>query len=413
MRFLTDTFTDANNTLLESHAGEFGSWSAHSGVVGDYSLAIVGNALSLPPDSTSSSATITKFYYGGDPTGNEYDVRGSFIVPSGTLSHGIALAGRVNTSVVTWYAVELTITTVSSENRASITLYKKISGVRTNLVTYTVPTTLSAGDGHILMLRLWNKNKSVFFNGLEVIKSTDNTITGVGAVGVQGLGSVLPLSEIYADWYENAALNDTFTDTDGVLVGNHLSDSGHTWIDEIGLSIKSNAAIGYDGRAFSSLVPPGSEYDVNIVVVPLLSGSVGEKVSALARYVNDAYEGYYEMEILNGVTECPVYTPPPPTVPECPTPPAPVPPPVPPPAPTDPVVPPTIPDCSLLPKIKDFVGTVDVNRVVDGKVVRYTCERYSVKVARLNPSSNLCEYGFEAFTEENCVLKGIATPSPS
>ncbi len=317
MKFLTDTFTDADETLLEDHEVEFGGWSIHSEVTGDYGLAIVGNALGLPPDTSPTSATVSRFYYGGDPTGSEHDVYGSFIVPSGTLDGaGIVLAGRVDSVDATWYAVELTVATTGF---ASITLYKKIAGTRTDLGTYS-DAFFIAGDGHTLLLRLWNKNKSVYLDGTEVIRSTDNTITDTGQVGVQGLGSVLPLAEIYADWYENASLNDTFTDTDGVLLENHLADSGHTWDPVLGMSVKTNAAIGYDGYATSSWIPPGPEYDVNAVVIPLLSGSVDEKVSVTAR---DLGVTYYEMEIVTGVTECPVYVPPPEQPPECPTPVAP------------------------------------------------------------------------------------------
>lgn len=334
MKFLTDTFTDADETLLENHAGEFGDWYIHPEITGDYGLAIVGNALGLPPDTSPTSATVSSFYYGGDPTGAEYDVYGSFIVPSGTLDGaGIVLAGRVDFADATWYAIELTVATTGF---ASITLYKNIAGTRTDLGTYS-DAYFIGGDGHTLLLRLWNKNKSVYLDGTEVIRSTDNAITDTGQVGVQGLGSVLPLAEIYADWYENAALNDTFTDTDGVLLENHLADSGHTW-DALGMSVKTNAAIGYDGYAYSSWIPPGPEYDVNAVVIPLLGGSVDEKVSVTAR---DLGVMYYEMEIVTGVTECPVYVPPPEEPPECPAPPAPTPPPAQPPPP--PEEPPPVP----------------------------------------------------------------------
>ena len=327
MKFLTDTFTDADNTLLENHAGEFGgSWTAHPEITGDYSLAIVGNALGLPPDTSPTSTTVSDFYYGGDPTGSEYDVYGSFIVPSGTLDDaGVVLAGRVDSVDATWYAVELTANTNGvNQYSASIVLYKNVAGVRTDLDTYAVHVDFYAGDGHNLLLRLWNKNKSVFLDGTEVIRSTDNTITNIGPVGVQGLGSVLPLAEIYANWYENASLNDTFTDTDGVLLENHLSDSGHTW-EALSLSIKTNAAIGYNGYATSSWIPPGPEYDVNAIVIPLLGSSVDEKVSVTARDLNGLGDTCYEMEIVTGVTECPVYEPPPEQPPECPPPPPPPP----------------------------------------------------------------------------------------
>src|SRR5687768_1953509 len=96
--FVSDTFTDANGTLLSSHTGETGAtWTLHASY-GDRQR-IQDNRAYVPASNSSCHAS-------GSPVSAEYDVQCDVRCVSNAGRHGIA--GRVATGANTMYLSDFT-----------------------------------------------------------------------------------------------------------------------------------------------------------------------------------------------------------------------------------------------------------------------------------------------------------------
>lgn len=172
MAFVDDTFTDAENTLVQNHTGEIGAtWTKHSGSGTD---AKVTNANRVIASASDQRAI---YYASGVPANAEYDVEGSIrAVTNDGIDEDISVAGRMSTTATTFYFAEN-----NPLGTDAWYLYKVVSGTFTSLGSYA--QTLTAGNSYTVKLEIRDAAKKVYVDTVERISSTDNAITAAGRAG--------------------------------------------------------------------------------------------------------------------------------------------------------------------------------------------------------------------------------------
>lgn len=170
----SDTFTDSNGTLLQSHTPSGGgTWTKGIGAS--------GVDIEIQSDRASPSALTSDFswyYHSVDPTGTEYDCTYTVgATPSSAAA--IGMTARASTTAETGY---LQWTGGGSSHHY---LYVVTAGAYTELGTYAVTATTN----DVIKLEIKDATKRVFVNGTQRISSTDNTHSAKGKVGLRCYGT--------------------------------------------------------------------------------------------------------------------------------------------------------------------------------------------------------------------------------
>src|SRR5574340_27254 len=130
--FVSDTFTDTDNTNLSAHTGETGAtWAKHTSYTAD--ATIISNQAKV------SSGT-AMYYASGNPTNADY-YAAMDIIRSGSGALGVAC--RVNTAAHTFYY---------AQHYTNWQLYKAVAGTHTQLGSTVFPQ-FSAFDAKIMIER--------------------------------------------------------------------------------------------------------------------------------------------------------------------------------------------------------------------------------------------------------------------
>lgn len=179
--FVSDTFTDTDTTILQSHTGETGAtWTEHPNELGN-DATIVSN------QCTHTAANAVGYYASGVPSSNEYDIE--YTVHSAASStYGCGGSGRLLTTALTGY--------LAFPNATKIIMYKMTAGSFANIGEFTV--TVVAGDA--IKLEIRSAAKKIYLNAVEKVSSADDTHTGAGRAGVR--------------FYGNGGILDNFVATD-------------------------------------------------------------------------------------------------------------------------------------------------------------------------------------------------------
>jgi hypothetical protein len=168
--FVSDTFTEAAETLLNEHVGETGAtWTVHPSNTGEAKVQQKNGGSYLR--STKAAGTTAIYYASGVPASADYNV-----AAERWRQNGLAIAGRMSTTALTLYFA----------GRASPERYvlsKIVAGSITTLASYSIA---SAEQYDALVLKLTDAEKVLYLNGEAVITSTDNVIAAAGRVGVYG-----------------------------------------------------------------------------------------------------------------------------------------------------------------------------------------------------------------------------------
>lgn len=177
--FVSDTFTDADATLLTAHTGEAGAvWTLHTG--NGNRLTTSGNRLAC----ASTGYEVVMAYASGAPAGAEYDVEAVFRYAGALpLDAYDGVCGRFVAADGDHYRV--VYETFSSNLRWK--LLKRSGGTDTSLGTYS--QTLAADTDYAVKLEIRDAAKKVYVGGVERISSTDNAEAAAGGVAVYAFSS--------------------------------------------------------------------------------------------------------------------------------------------------------------------------------------------------------------------------------
>jgi hypothetical protein len=170
--FVNDTFTAAANTMLESHApNSGGAWTRVTGANG---LTINGAA-----DNVRNVSTVDWNVYANATVspGAEVVVGATVTFAATSANNFVDLFGRGSASLLVAYSGRVT---GAATNNVTITRWN--GGVPTVLATSTLAVT--AGVATSVVFSIKNALKTVEINGVVVLSSADNSIVGVGQVGL-------------------------------------------------------------------------------------------------------------------------------------------------------------------------------------------------------------------------------------
>lgn len=169
MAFLSDTFTDADNTDLSAHTGETGAtWTEH----GSYP----SGATLITSNRARCSAAPTCYYASGVPATAEYDVEGVIYVIS-NAGRSMGVAGRIDTAANSMYYADYDAVNARWE------MFKTDAGTTTSLGTFA--QTLSTATSYTIKLEIRDAAKKLYVAGVERISSADNAVTAAGRAGVR------------------------------------------------------------------------------------------------------------------------------------------------------------------------------------------------------------------------------------
>lgn len=188
--FLSDTFTEAGSTALQSHTPEVGgSWTKHSSYSGGAFTVGAGNGLVTSVDAA------TLYYNDATPPGADYVVSG-YIVANTTSAKYAGVAARISSSADTYYQTFLW-------GPGTLFLSKYVSGVLTHLQSTAVSVT--NGAQYELKLTVNGTSISAQLVGVTTLSATDSSISAAGFAGV--LATLGSLSSVTADQIATSRVN--------------------------------------------------------------------------------------------------------------------------------------------------------------------------------------------------------------
>lgn len=181
MAFVTDTFTDANNTALTSHTGELGAtWTAH---VSRPTVPQISDANRLRGTAGAGSACLD--YASGVPASADYDVEIDAVCITDVASTEVSAMGRIDTAAETGYYATYWSGSHFSE------LKKIVAGAATSLGTYS--HTISAGGGSArIKLEMRSTAIKLYVDGTERVAAVDSAITDAGRAGMRNFYTTAP-----------------------------------------------------------------------------------------------------------------------------------------------------------------------------------------------------------------------------
>lgn len=174
--FVVDSFTDSDNTPITSHTPEAGGpWTIYQDSGDGSALFISSSYLWLNAQQTGSYAIIKPT---GTPQTSEYDLAFTISVGNGGVDNTAIIDirarwsdGSGNGYVLVWHRTDETWRLLLYQN-----------GSPTELGTFV--QTLSSNTSYDIVFQVRNSSKKVIFDSTEQINSSNNSITGVGAVGI-------------------------------------------------------------------------------------------------------------------------------------------------------------------------------------------------------------------------------------
>jgi hypothetical protein len=171
-RFVFDSFAGTENDELSTRAGEIGAtWI--NGTNEPYAGSIyISNANRL------RSYDRSVYYASGTPISAEYDVQADFVLVGGTPGYA-GLVGRFAPATGYFYRVYW------DPSSQSLILQKSTAttGGTTPLGSY-IPSAPVVGSTHTIKLEIRNAAKKVYYDGVLVITSTDDELSGAGRAGI-------------------------------------------------------------------------------------------------------------------------------------------------------------------------------------------------------------------------------------
>lgn len=186
--FVNDTFTDTNNTNVESHTGETGAtWTEHTSYTSGNSKIQTNRAYC----ATASSC----LYASGAPATAEYDVTAVMRCLSGAGNQGPA--GRIDTGANTMYFARWDAVAAGWQ------LFRISAGTATQLGS-TVSFSPSAGTDYTVLLEIRDAAKKVFVDGVEQISNSNNTITAAGKAGFRSSTAASTTTGFHIDTFTAA-----------------------------------------------------------------------------------------------------------------------------------------------------------------------------------------------------------------
>ena len=170
---ISDTFTDLNDTILSDHIPEVGDvWVRHPGSSSTAYLKINTNRVY---EESTAAGQVGIYYNNSAPPVAEYDVVADFFANA----HGgaVGVFGRCSTTATTCYMARYSY----ADRRWELARFN--AGVLTVLASLSAELDLD----HSYNIRLVIKDayKSFELDGVEILRSTDNTITGAGVAGIR------------------------------------------------------------------------------------------------------------------------------------------------------------------------------------------------------------------------------------
>lgn len=176
-----DTFTGTASTLLEAHTTDSGhTWTEHPSYTG-------GASALTDLKRVRGSSGPTALYLSAVPDSAEYDIEADFFVVT-VLTGTCGIAGRMDTAANTFYYVRYNATGTQWELRtaAGSTLGSAVQ-------------TLTGGQTYHVKFQIRDAAKKVFVDGVEVISSTDNSITGAGRPGFFANSAAINTTGLHLD----------------------------------------------------------------------------------------------------------------------------------------------------------------------------------------------------------------------
>lgn len=193
--FLNDTFTDANNTLLQNHTpDQGGAWEKLAFPTNGRDAEIVSNTV------RSTDATFLSVAYRNAevPPRAEYDVKATFnfgaAMDAGTEPSLYARMNAIGTADTDVDRYEVRYT----PGPRTYQLLKQVGTSSTVLDSFAID---EAGAGEVeIVFKVRDATKQVFRNGVEIMSSADNEITQVGRVGLKA-----PRNDSHVDDFQVSA----------------------------------------------------------------------------------------------------------------------------------------------------------------------------------------------------------------
>lgn len=190
-QFVSDTFTDADNTSVENtHTGETGAdWTDNS------AFSSGGFQISNENRAHGVAGANSYIYASGTSATAEYDVAATLTVKTVIASGNMGVCGRASTSAETGYCV------IYEVSATDWVLWEIIAGSYTNLASCDM--TLSAGDYTVsLVIRDASKSFTISGNGScsPAAHTATNDITAAGRVAmIAGAGAHSDTAGIHVD----------------------------------------------------------------------------------------------------------------------------------------------------------------------------------------------------------------------
>ena len=172
--FLTDTFSgESGLVFLSSHTGETGAtWVQDSGYGDQF---VVVNTTGRIYPGASQSANLSS----GTPASAEYDIEADLV----------CLSNVGNVQICARMANAATMYMAGFFNGAGWQMYYQNAGSFSSALdtdSTTHGTTLTVSQTYHLKFEVRNATKKLFVDSVELLSTTDNTITGAGKAGVRG-----------------------------------------------------------------------------------------------------------------------------------------------------------------------------------------------------------------------------------
>ncbi len=165
--FLTDTFTDIAETLLQSHTSDSGAtWTKHTGATSD---AKISDANRVRGDTG-----VGIYYSSAIPPSAEYEVEAVIKIFSTSSSSG-PVARLEASTISTFYQLRYSATQWE--------LLQVVNNVFTTLGTWA--ETLVSGDVRTAKLVVTNTDKLAYIDGVLRISSSTNVIASANRAGIR------------------------------------------------------------------------------------------------------------------------------------------------------------------------------------------------------------------------------------
>jgi Hypothetical glycosyl hydrolase family 15 len=178
---IKDTFTDTPATLITAHTGEIGAtWTDPVLTYTTTAVAVISDANRLRcPASASFAFPVAS----GQPTA-ECVITGRIYVASLATSpqSRVFISFRVDPTVGTFYSAEFFC---GSSTQLLFRLSRTVSNANWTELALSALMDFTAGQSFDFRIEVQNSVKILYVNGYEQCRSTDNTITAAGKVGVQ------------------------------------------------------------------------------------------------------------------------------------------------------------------------------------------------------------------------------------